>query len=561
MGDGGENLEELIRSVEDQIRRVEQKIDRVEVQIDGCRDDEEKKHLRHKEAQLRDEKAQLRNKEAQLRDEKAQLRDEKAQIRVQILQERDSIDHSAELLEGLLLPPVIELPQDGVGLARVLFPSWHGEQHGQLPVVNKTYLRIRNRFPKFAEEFLRVTDVSTLSMSLSSTLEEATIAPKSEMDVSYTVQGYLRRFFNACNEYSLDGATLDLTFNKSEKLSLSKSNATLSRKRPDTLGVMSQCTFLVGEDKLSDLSEAENGISLKMQPLNPRFYGDLRFILGYIAAGTKFQWVFIGKDRSLVRIEPLLDLAKIPNRILLILSIFNAFTLVRKMAEKIPPIPGRHAMFSSLVQGDCTIYFLNDSVRKKIKNFKSYCEATATDFNVVNRAYNDVKGSPYLPMVIEEPELGRGGDSYKVTIGPLGYSPRIRSEEDTKMLAKSVCNALKVLHEKGFVHRDVRLPNIVEITHGQFMLIDLETVAESPFFVHPSFHYLTDWSRDMLENSHYTPKSDMYQLGKLLGDKFATFTRSPSAQQFISRLMSKQVDANTALEDPWLKVDEEMSGM
>uniref|UniRef100_A0A7I4C1P7 Protein kinase domain-containing protein n=1 Tax=Physcomitrium patens TaxID=3218 RepID=A0A7I4C1P7_PHYPA len=552
MGDCGENLEELIQSVEDQIRRVEQKIDRVEVQIDGCRDDEERKQLRHKIALLR-------NKGAQLRDKEARLRDEKAQLWEQFLQ--DSIDHSAELLEGLLLPPVIELPQDGVGLARVLFPSWHGEQHGQLPVVNKTYFRIKNRFPKFAEEFLRVTDVSTLSMSLSSTLEEATIAPKSEMDVSYTVQVYLRRFFNACNEYSLDGSTLDLTFNKSEKLSLSKSNATLSRRRPDTLGEMFQCTFLVGEDELSDLLEAENDISLKMQPLNPRFYGDLRFILGYIAAGTKFQWVFIGKDMSLVRIEPLLDLAKIPNRILLILSIFNAFTLVRKMAEKIPPLPGRHAMFSSLVQGDCTIYFLNDSVRKMIKNFKSYCEATATDFNVVNRAYNDVKGSPYLPMVIEEPELGRGGDSYKVTIGPLGYSPRIRSEEDTKMLAKSVCNALKVLHEKGFVHRDVRLPNIVEITHGQFMLIDLETVAESPFFVHPSFHYLTDWSRDMLENSHYTPKSDMYQLGKLLGDKFTTFTRSPSARQFISRLMSKQVDANTALEDPWLKVDEEMSGL
>lgn len=93
-----------------------------------------------------------------------------------------------------MLPPVIELPQDGVGLARVLFPSWHGEQHGQLLVLNKTYLRIKSRFPKFAEEFLRVTDASMLSMSLSSTLEEATIAPKSEIDVSYTVQSYLRRF-------------------------------------------------------------------------------------------------------------------------------------------------------------------------------------------------------------------------------------------------------------------------------------------------------------------------------------------------------------------------------
>lgn len=53
-------------------------------------------------------------------------------------------------------------------------------------------------------------------------------------------------------------------------------------------GVMFQCIFFVGEDKLFDLLEVENGIFFKMQLFNLRFYGDLWFILGYIVVGIKF---------------------------------------------------------------------------------------------------------------------------------------------------------------------------------------------------------------------------------------------------------------------------------
>jgi serine/threonine protein kinase len=80
------------------------------------------------------------------------------------------------------------------------------------------------------------------------------------------------------------------------------------------------------------------------------------------------------------------------------------------------------------------------------------------------------------------------------------------------MMAKNVCEALSVLHEGGLVHRDVRLPNVVQVSQEQFMLIDLETVAASPFRLPEGFQYFRGWSIEMLEGSFYTPMLDIYQL-------------------------------------------------
>jgi serine/threonine protein kinase len=105
--------------------------------------------------------------------------------------------------------------------------------------------------------------------------------------------------------------------------------------------------------------------------------------------------------------------------------------------------------------------------------------------------------------------------TYTVEIRPLGHAPILRSEQSIRMMAKNVCEALSVLHA-GLVHRDVRLPNVVQVSQEQFMLIDLERVAASPFRLPQGFQYFREWSIEMLEGNSYTPMSDMYQLGRLL---------------------------------------------
>jgi serine/threonine protein kinase len=63
------------------------------------------------------------------------------------------------------------------------------------------------------------------------------------------------------------------------------------------------------------------------------------------------------------------------------------------------------------------------------------------------------------------------------------------------MLAWHVCKASSVLHEAGLVHRDIKCPNILQVSDEHFILIDMESVAFFPFRLPEEF-----WSdEDVLE--------------------------------------------------------------
>jgi hypothetical protein len=72
--------------------------------------------------------------------------------------------------------------------------------------------------------------------------------------------------------------------------------------------------------------------------------------------------------------------------------------------------------------------------------------------------------------------------------------------------------ALSVLPQVGLVHRDVQERNILQVSKEQFLLIYLETVAESAFQVPEGFGHFNEWSYDSLEDSLYMPMSVLYHL-------------------------------------------------
>ena len=113
--------------------------------------------------------------------------------------------------------------------------------------------------------------------------------------------------------------------------------------RPDTIVVASGCTFLIGEDKVDELHAVEADLRSKIKPLNPMFYGELGFILGYIAIGTKFQWVYIGKNGSndLHRINRVLDLSNLASRYKFLLSLGCAFWTAIEENGKLCPVCAR----------------------------------------------------------------------------------------------------------------------------------------------------------------------------------------------------------------------------
>ena len=441
-------------------------------------------------------------------------------------------------------PP--ELPQNPFDLEKVLFP----EKHGKLPVPQFTYRRFGSEYPLMTQEFLIQADhVSDVPLLLSQYLVETVGPVLSEMDVSIYLGSHLPPLFNLLNKYSPTAFPYSFLFNKSETKGGSLSGSTKRSTRPDTLFIANNTTLFVGEDKHDSMLDAERDLSDKVMELSTMFYGPVQFLLGYIAAGREFQWVYLGKDgKELKRISPRLNLQSFSGRCRFFLSIGYAYQLLQSMATSVPDVPGGRAMFSTDVLGDRELFFLPGSVLKKIKNFKGFCARWGTHLDMVTKAYTAAEGCKFLPGVVDGPTENRAG-TYSVKIRPLGYSVTLTSEEDGKMLAWNVCKALSVLHKLGLVHRDVRLPNIVRL-EKHFMLIDLETVAESPFVLAEGFEYFRNWREEMLEGNQYTPASDMYQLGSVLEN--LPYLSTEGAKAFIKGLTSKQLSSQSALKDPWL---------
>ena len=119
-------------------------------------------------------------------------------------------------------------------------------------------------------------------------------------------------------------------------------------------------------------------------------------------------------------------------------------------------------------------------------------------------------------------------------------------------MASACCKAARVLHTNKLVHRDFRMPNVVQLAYQQCMVIDLESVADVAARRLPeNFQNVLKTCNTEALDAHgcFTPLSDMYSIGVLLREAHASV--SSQAITFIHKLMDKELSAEAAL--TWLQ--------
>ncbi|KAG9285596.1 hypothetical protein G9A89_009236 [Geosiphon pyriformis] len=127
-----------------------------------------------------------------------------------------------------------------------------------------------------------------------------------------------------------------------------------------------------------------------------------------------------------------------------------------------------------------------------------------------------------------------------------------KDEQTTRVMTCSLLTGLKRLHQKDYVHRDICLSNIIYDSNNsqgyEYVLIDFEHGGK----INEKFDILLiNWDDGTLDkNNLYTTLSDMYQLGKLLEELNTVF--SNDGQDFISKLKKKMLEADAALQHPWI---------
>jgi hypothetical protein len=237
--------------------------------------------------------------------------------------------------------------------------------------------------------------------------------------------------------------------------------------------------------------------------------------------------------------------------------------LIKKMSKTVPSIPGRRAIFTVEENEGKTrsLEWSHDNVLKKIKEFdQHFVDFAGSTLETIREAYEVAKLCKYLPTATEWP--GVRCNTYSVRICPLGCDVLLRDVEEIKTLTRDVCKALSALHDTGLKHKDNRLPNIVKVfeTHQHpgyyFMLIDLETVSRADHALASGFCSFRFWTKETLEGSYYTSRSDFYHLGLILQSQMPWFEQSDAtagASSFIKDLLNKKLDAKDALLHSWLQ--------
>ncbi|CAB4400459.1 unnamed protein product [Rhizophagus irregularis] len=417
------------------------------------------------------------------------------------------------------------------------------------------------KFPQFAE-YIQTNDdecgsnlAKHISCLLTDIFEKQDFDDTSEDMVHWGIDSLIRIPLQIFRE-SLGGGVLPIEMDRNSK---NQGTTTVGNKRPDFLCWTNDVLLFKGEEKADakDFSIAERELEDKFNKFDPLNFGNIQFMLCYAVAGPNLRFYAIDGSPNanplnhLVPLSNRLDIKNSRDRVSILCIVVNIARIIRTVSGRIPgsivPIGKRMKLEKS------TITFFDDSVEKMVSLNDL---PNANDQNRVAfllAVYNCAKGHPGLIQIKEGggPKIRNRG-TYRVVFETRGRNIQLNNENEVREMALSVLTGLAWLHENGYVHCDIRVPNIVfvpGVEDYKYVLIDFEHSNTSGFS--PS-ELLKDWdSRTLNKKNKYTTQSDLYQFGKMIRN--LNIVNSRDGNKFLNDLSNKRISSNDLLNHRWFE--------
>lgn len=328
----------------------------------------------------------------------------------------------------------------------------------------------------------------------------------SEMDITVSIAAVVSRLLTLLS----GGSRLHLT--AAHNLA-DASDATVRDNRPDFMCWVQHALVFKGEYKMSSTQweEAKDDLVEKMTAGNVLALSGLPYLLCHAAAGMELQFFALHEHRAELHLRPLTRVLKLNNqrdRATAMVAVCNIFRLLCRLADCVRTSAGLtfgewHPRGRGQLLLDC------HQVIKK-------CEPAAPKATAQELYGQLAAGLPCCIKVVEATWKAR---RVRLVMTPVAMQTRPATAAELTAAMRCALTALEALHARGFVHRDVRPPNILFAGGNKWLLVDFEA-ADRVGSVMPA---------DLIDVAHlppevqpgdagkpYTAAGDMYCLGKVM---------------------------------------------
>jgi len=287
----------------------------------------------------------------------------------------------------------------------------------------------------------------------------------------------IKKIIGLAREYANNCGYLEL--NRNRAIKSSSTTTENKRDRPDMTIYYKNVLLIMGEEKDLDtkLDVAEEQLDGYFDYWNTLAFGRLPFVMAFVAAGIKLQFYYYYPNNNnepvRERIGDLLNLgtSNRMNNYKALQYVINAIRIILTWSQN------QYLQFPKI-----KLY--------EVISRKNDTSITITPKKIIKKVHIDDREPAYKSFFEEFyskifPQLGEYrlllSKFYKKWIhlefAPVGYKTIPENENELKKAIQNVLNVVKILHENGIVHRDIRWENVIKLTNGGWILIDFEEAA------------------------------------------------------------------------------------